>query len=146
MNEVRLHAKRLSSRSPVKISENDIASAQASEDGGSYLKGYFTESNQNARAPATAKVSIDGLDRTAHSKKNQNRGKVQKARVRAKIAALASKKALNRSKAASKVKQEDESDFVVATTRVSGSDLPCHRAETTPLSGQQSCLSTFKPS
>lgn len=106
------------------------------------MTGYFTESNQNARAPATAKVSIDGLERTGHSKKNQNRGKVQEARVRAKIAALASKKALNRSKAASKVKQEDESDFVVATTRVPGSDLPCHRAEMTPLSGQQSCLST----
>ncbi|QDZ21681.1 hypothetical protein A3770_06p41990 [Chloropicon primus] len=150
MVEVRQLAKRLSARSPIKVSEN----AGVLQESNTYSKAYLTESSQNSRARVSTS-SPEG-ERTTSSSSGR-RGKVQEARVRAKIAALASRKALNRTKsgpagrAQSGGMQEAHAEshdevgddkFVVETARVRDSSNLTPELSETPLSGTNTCAST----
>ena len=130
MVEVRQLAKRLSARSPVKLGENVSRSHEAPN----RLKSLLGDSNENGRDAGSGKDQEDGRTSTT-----SRRGKVQEARMRAKIAALASRKALNGTKnvrgdpatsdsrdverPASETATEDETTFIVETERVSDASL-----------------------
>ena len=90
ISEVRSLVKQLSFKGSPKSNSKPIAVPESN----SYLKAFLTESNQNGQRP-----SVEGNQaRSLSDKEKSSRGKVQEARVRAKIAALAGRKALNRTK------------------------------------------------